>query len=353
MRNHIKSPKSKVDQRGIVSIVVTVILMIVITLIVLSFAQISRREQRNALDRQLSTQAFYAAESGVNDAITTRKAWAASPDAAVRAKLANEYTTTCTGFANEAGYTPFPVILGGSGAASYTCVFVDPSVPEARFAASPSQQVLPIQLKGGGNVNNLDIYWDDGTTGTIWSGCPTPPTNPTSLTNCSAPVLRLEIVAASDLTASKVFFIYPTSTLGLGTIVYSPTATTGGTLQATCGAGGSFEKCKLAISGLTGNQYYIRLKGIYKDMAFTVKPSAIDAELVGIQTIIDVTGKATDVQRRIQVRVPANNLSNKVPLFGLEGTDKICKRFSIAGLIGADWFATDEGNCSPPGSFPD
>ena len=42
--------------------------MIVMSLIVLGFAQISRRNQRESLDRQLSTQAFYAAESGVNDA---------------------------------------------------------------------------------------------------------------------------------------------------------------------------------------------------------------------------------------------------------------------------------------------
>jgi Tfp pilus assembly protein PilX len=55
-------------QAGMVAIMVTMILMIVISLIVVGFAQISRRNQRQALDRQLSTQAFYAAETGVNDA---------------------------------------------------------------------------------------------------------------------------------------------------------------------------------------------------------------------------------------------------------------------------------------------
>jgi len=56
------------NQSGMVSIMVTMILMIVMSLIVVGFAQVSRRNQRVALDRQLSTQAFYAAESGVNDA---------------------------------------------------------------------------------------------------------------------------------------------------------------------------------------------------------------------------------------------------------------------------------------------
>src|SRR5689334_20404193 len=55
-------------QAGMVAIMVMLILMLVISLIVLGFAQISRRNQRQSLDRQLSTQAFYAAETGINDA---------------------------------------------------------------------------------------------------------------------------------------------------------------------------------------------------------------------------------------------------------------------------------------------
>src|SRR5487761_1358632 len=58
------------SQAGIASITVTMIMMIVISLIVLSFAQIARREQRQSIDRQLSVQAYYAAESGANIART-------------------------------------------------------------------------------------------------------------------------------------------------------------------------------------------------------------------------------------------------------------------------------------------
>ncbi len=341
MFKHMRSQK---NQQGIVSIVITIILMLVITLIVLSFAQISRREQRNALDRQLSTQAFYAAESGVNYAKAVLEGWIADNDP----KLNIDYMTACTGVGSFDAAVPaisLPVTLSGSGAASYTCVFVDPSVPEARFAVSDSQKVLPIQLRGGGAVGSLEIYWDDGTPGMDFSVCPAPPNNPSSLTNCNAPVLRLEIVAATDLTASKVFFIYPSALSG-GALDYA-TSSTGTTGQGNCSGAGSYEECKLTVSGLGGSQYYIRLKGIYKSMAFTVKPLA--GEFVGLQAIIDVTGKATDVERRIQVRLPINNLSNNVPLFGLEGTDKICKKFSISG--GGN--ALDEGSCWADADTPD
>ena len=103
------------------------------------------------------------------------------------------------------------------------------------------------------------------------------------------------------------------------------------------------------INGLVGNEYYLRVKPIYGSAAITVKattPSGA-AQLVGAQALIDVTGKATDVVRRIQVRVKANNLVGSVPLYGLEGTDKICKKFSIDGTG-----ATDDGSCSA-GVFPD
>src|SRR5690606_21212478 len=56
------------NQQGVVSIVVTMIIMVVLTLVVTVFDQLARRDQREVLDRQLCTQALYAAESGINDA---------------------------------------------------------------------------------------------------------------------------------------------------------------------------------------------------------------------------------------------------------------------------------------------
>jgi Tfp pilus assembly protein PilX len=60
--------KLRKDQEGMVSIIVTMIIMVLLGLIVLGFAQLSRREQRQSLDRQLAVQAQYAAESGINQA---------------------------------------------------------------------------------------------------------------------------------------------------------------------------------------------------------------------------------------------------------------------------------------------
>jgi Tfp pilus assembly protein PilX len=63
---HIRIRNIRHAEQGLVSIVVTMIFLIVLSLIVVGFAQVARREQRESLDRQLSSQAFYAAESGIN-----------------------------------------------------------------------------------------------------------------------------------------------------------------------------------------------------------------------------------------------------------------------------------------------
>ena len=65
----MRDNKKDIDQKGMAAILITLIMMIVISLIVLGFAQITRHDQQQALDKQLSTEAFYAAESGINDAI--------------------------------------------------------------------------------------------------------------------------------------------------------------------------------------------------------------------------------------------------------------------------------------------
>lgn len=339
------------NEQGLVSIVVTVVLMMVITVIVLSFASISRREQRNALDRQLSTQAFYAAESGINDAKKVLETWVTNNDP----KLNVTYMSECTGatsFATAASLT-LPVQIAGSGAASYTCVFVDPAVSQIETTASDAQQIFPIKLLGGAQVQTLNVYWDDTTGGTDFSGCPAPPVNPISWpATCNAPILRLELVNASDLTTSKVFFVYPHATIR-DTLDYSTAgsgagAGNGATARGACNSGGP-KKCLITISGLNGTSYYLRIKGVYKSMALTITPNAPATDkFVGAQTIIDVTGKASDVLRRIQVRLNTNSFSSNVPLYGLVGTDKICKKFSIYGTT-----ATDEGSCSPAGTFPD
>lgn len=340
MHNKNISKRQKTDQRGIVAILVTMILMVVISLIVISFAKISRREQRNALDRQLSTQAFYAAESGINDARKVIDNWISTGQ---NAKLIS-YMDSCNGVGSfaAAAVPPGPVVNLGTpiipgGNASYTCLFADLAPKTIVYTKSDQQHVLPIKDQSGAPISNIEIYFDDGSGGTSFTSCPSEHNNG-PYSNCDSPILRLEMVKGSDLTINKVFFIYPSQSSG-GTISYG--TTTGGTAQADCSyVATNPNRCKIQVTNLSGNSYFLRLKGIYKSAAFTISANDGVAELVGAQILIDSTGKAEDVERRIQVRTRANNLSSDVPLYGLEGTGKICKKFYLT-----DTTAKDAGSC--------
>lgn len=327
------------NQKGIVSLVVTILLMVVITIIVLSFSKISRRESRNAFDRQLSTQAFYASESGINDAVKVVNSWVKTNDS----KLGNEYTSDCTTFAGDAGLS-LPVNISGSPEAQYTCVFVDPSPPELVFNATDEQQIFPIQFKDNSDVSRLDITWDDGSGGTSFS-CPAISTNPENFfSTCSAPILRLEIVDATNVgSAGKVFFLYPRSASGGNVITYA-TDVSGKAVQGYCTSGGTPNKCLTTVNLPAAKKaFFVRIKSIYKPAAFTIKGYTTGPltpkEFKGAQAKIDVTGKAVDVLRRVQVRIAISELSSGLPRYGIQSVN-VCKKFYIDG---GD--ATDVGGC--------
>lgn len=332
--------KDKLNQSGIVSLVITVILMVVITLVVLSFAKISRREQRNALDRQLSTQAFYAAESGVNDARNALESWSDTD-----ARFADDYMTECDStdtdsFAHTTnGNIPQGTPLAGSGQAAYTCVFVDASPVRLIYSVSDDQHVIPLRNKSGGALNTLELYWDNGTSGGFTDCQPPSAGNPlTWYTDCDAPILRIELVDASNaagLTTSKTFFVYPS--INQSDALDFVTSQTGQTARAPCApAPNRPNRCFVQITGMNSDRYYARVSGLYLPLALTITANNGTSELVGAQSLIDVTGRASDVERRIQVRVKLGDQSNNLPLFGVAATDKICKRFDINGSTGTD-----------------
>ena len=109
----------KRDEKGMVSILVTMIMIIVITLIVLGFSQVARRNERESLDDQLSTQAYYAAESGVNAAVN----YLTQP-----ANIGTQFNTidNCAGFIgtlNAAGVSND--LNAPTDTTKYTCLMVD------------------------------------------------------------------------------------------------------------------------------------------------------------------------------------------------------------------------------------
>jgi Tfp pilus assembly protein PilX len=298
--------KSDARQAGMVAILVTMILMIVISLIVLGFAQISRRNQRQALDRQLSTQAFYAAETGVNDAADLIKT-AVEAGTAVASKP--DCTSTGGGF-----YTTLAPVIDGTNKVQYTCLIVDPTPTSLAYSdVGTTSTIVPLTAVSG-TISTIHLTWqskDDSATPA--TGCPTDMTElpTTSAWTCGYGVLRFDLVPTtgslsfSGLQSSTMTsFVIPLSS---GAATANPIGYSTGGANNRLGVICSSTNCTLTINGLSQSQYYMRISSLYKDVSLQINATNAaggPVSLAGAQAVIDATGKARDVLRRIQVRVP-------------------------------------------------
>lgn len=320
------------NQQGMVSIMVTMILMIVMSLIVLGFAQNSRRNQRETLDRQLSTQAFYAAESGVNDAreIISKITGTISPK------------TTCTDagvgnvYQNLVDSSPGTdqATIDATHNVSYSCVLINPAPPTLDYPVDTTGTLLPIISGTGANFGSLSVSWQANSNATPTAGCPTQYASgntvftPTTGWTCGYGVLRLDLVpldgsetSSSLQSNNRTIWAVPVKTTGTNT--YDVSTEGNKVIGVKC----TDSNCSLTINGLAGSQYYMRAISVYKGVALQISSPL---GLSGAQILIDSTGRAQDVLRRIQVRVPVNSTTSKnlLPDNALQSTDSICKRFS-------------------------
>lgn len=320
--------KLQSTQSGMVSIIVTFIIMIVLTLIVVGFARLSRREQVQSVDRQLNSQAFYAAESAVND---VKQLFA---DNAV--DLNGEYMTDCDQFIALEGLEPQ---LNNN--IEYTCLFVDPSPTEIVTRVDiANSQVFPVEGKNGAAINSVTISWQPVDTGNIQASCPTtvgsfPATWPAA---CRLGVVRVELVPndgalnrAELIGGTFTAFLYP-DTSGTGSVAYTSGIGLGGAGNITSG-NCSNDRCSVTITGLTLPNHYIRLSSIYRssNVQISAENGSGPVELANAQSIVDATGRASDVLRRIQVRVSLSGLDGVgFPENALQTRSEICKRYVVA-----------------------
>lgn len=342
--NNIKN-----NQRGMVSITVTVILMLIITITVLSFAQIIRREQRQALDNQLSSQAFYAAESGINQARKYIET----------AYLANGQVppdkTRCSNKSpDDPNYPPaaLPMDIGSSTGVSFSCLLVGGTPKSLKYDLSTAAISTVFPIDGGATViDRLDISWTPSTKDAPRTNCSTSTVASADLPASTAwpckgyGVIRIDLVPANSTDRTSMManmftaFLMPANITGSKEVFYSGSGTNinGGSANqgarpvASC----TDDACAISIKSLglaTNNatKYYARVSTLYRDTTFTLiakDNTGAEMKLLGAQVMLDATGRAQDVLRRVQVRVPLTGDSLH-PDYGVHSTESMCKQFT-------------------------
>src|SRR5579862_4233497 len=199
------------QQKGMASIIIVIILVTVLTLISIGFARLMSRYVNNALNNQLDSSANYAAQSGINDTISYLHQ---NPGAS---------STNCSGSGSILGTSSGQINpnFANDPNEQYSCILVN-NTPNDLYYQKLSvgdSQVIKMTTNPS-NVTSLNIGWSSA------DGHSSFPNNGTSLLDETtwnnqgyAPMLRVTLYPITNDTtnydpnalaaASHTYFLYP------------------------------------------------------------------------------------------------------------------------------------------------
>jgi Tfp pilus assembly protein PilX len=338
-------------EAGVVSLFTVIFFTILLSVLTLGFARIMISERRQSTDEDLTTRAYYAAESGVEDAKRALKQY--YPNPADHAKL-NASTTSCS---VPQGYNG---VISATDKIGYSCMLMDlnPSDIQATLPGDDTSLQWAIRSQNDAAFNKLRISWhslSDTIDGTSVAFRPAIDTTNLTYGNWNSggtpypAMLRMQIFGfprtgsfgrAQTESLNNVGFLNPTNASGptnvpIGNLNSEASPTSVSCTSDTTQYGGYACQATIDIASLNtaSNYLFLRLKGLYDQNGTKVKVELLNGGNVvdtqDAQAMVDVTGYAGDVFRRVQSRVSLDTTNTLLPEFGLESGDNICKHFEI------------------------
>ena len=356
--------KQNKHQDGFASLIVAIILVLVLSLITVGFAQLTRKEQRSALDKQLNSQAYYAAETGVNDAakalnegfnLPKNKCGPYTPgdiadiDSRDRTSAAAASTNL-----KDNQVKPNPDSTDNPTGASYPCLTIDPYPYSLEYQNVDTGQSTLAYLTGVSatdpnqtvEIRSIVISWQNANAGNH-SFVPTGHQfksaadwgQNTSVLRIGLTPLASQINRADFISGTYSAFLYPRAAGSSAPVPSHEASATGidsgEIVDAKCNTNNQPRDCSVQITALAQSNYLLSLRSIYSKSNVTIKAYSSESisnstqlRIKNGQTLVDSTGKAQDVLRRIQVRIPTHD-TYLHPDFSLETTSNICKQLRL------------------------
>jgi Tfp pilus assembly protein PilX len=388
----------KNNQSGFASIIIAMVLILVLSLMTVGFAQLMQREQRSALDKQLSSQAYYAAESGINDAMAAiNKGFDTSKTTCAPYNSPGSPNTSSLDGASQNPASNYLTnnLVGTNTAAKYTCLLINttPRFIRGSLDVGLSPQVYEISaVDSSGNpqpINVLNISWqattgDDQFFGGTNASCDAganpklPPAGSTYAGDTG--VIEAEVIPNNNSSVSRqsliddamTFYLCPTSNKDYNAAnpagTYAPALfnplinngfNTGYMLGGSCqspspgGNGTQPYYCKSSIDFGLPNSYpdsiFVILRSLYVDSSFNLTvdsgSNTSPSDIANSVVLIDSTGQAQDTLRRIQVEAPLQ-ASYPVP-GGSLGLNSICKQVEAAPTPSSSTTPGGASACNP------
>lgn len=360
---------------GFAPLIVTVIIIVVLSLLTLGFVALVNNSKENALTAQLNNDAYYAAESGVNDALeaiangysqsknSCPPLPAGSPQAGAQ-YLENNIINTSTNNLDYypcllINFTPSTLVYSNVGSTNPTVALLttvsqdDPSVP-----AYPTDLVFSWEPSAESGISYPYAFAHGSLrcSPTINGPCLPPADSWKAVVGATtkqiAGILRVALTPLQsgslsyikDTSTTYTSFLYPLSGTGaVSTDTTLDTNSPGSTVGSNSGwvASGNCsnanpdnnpDKCTVDIPidpGPGSNPYYgfiMSMMSLYTSSQVTIEAFQHGTQLLfsNAQTMIDSTGSDHGVLKRIQVRIPTVNDTGFAG-YGAESTNSICK----------------------------
>ena len=339
--------KKQANEEGFASLIIAITLVIVVSLIVVGFSQLASNEQNQTTNRQLSNQAYYSAEAGVNDASAALNAGydlqksTCGPLTTGLSYPGASYLTN-----NNVDKTPPG---GAPGPTQWTCLLIDPAPSTADYGSVGTSTPTVFTFTGVGPdgltpapVNSITVSWQDSDANVrsfrsnngVGSS-----SFPVAASWNAVGMLRFSLtpisVLAQDVLRSSTYsaYLYPTTFSGSSTSAAYDTSpgSNGAILNGSCSTANTPRFCSATIStaGLGSGPFLVSMRSIYSKTNVSVSiNSGANDRISGAQSKVDSTGRAQNVLKRIQVRIPNKN-EYAYPGFDVEATGDVCKQITV------------------------
>jgi len=381
-------------QKGEVSLFVVIFATLLLTIVTVSFVRIMLHNQQQASTIDLSQSAFDSAQAGVEDAkraILHYQTVCGDPSKATECNTARNQinSSSCNAFASSGGLNDLTdasatgkevVVQNNSTINSldqaYTCTTITMNTPNYTGTLDKDGSELIPLFGTDGTFNSIQINWFTKTNYPILrntGGVPLLSSWPQNM----PPVLRAQLIQfssngftlgnlddnGSGQSDTNTLFLYP-SQVGINQYAFfandtrrsvNPTPV-GSPLPVQCQTNltSNIYACSVNLTlptpiGAGSRTAFLRLSAAYNSATYQVslKSPTGTVSFNGVQPIIDSTGRASDMFRRVQARVKLNS-NFPYPNAAVFTSGNLCKNFLVIDTNANNEFATNNPTvCTP------
>ena len=364
-------------ERGAVSIFIVIFSALLITVITVSFVRLMVRDQQQAMTLDLSQSAYDSAQAGVEDAKRALIKWQAacaqdSPECTQLETIINDgnCNTVSRMLYGRPSSDMSETKVQQTGSATdealdqaYTCTVIttDTANYQGQLEADESKV---IRLRGTGSFDRVQLSWfmerdlASGTNASLSNDILLPNTWNAN----RPPIMRTQLIKVGDNftlddldqnQAASTLYLYPNSTgLSTGFNFVTDSRMEAKQIdrvgcQPNLGGDVYFCTAEVAIPGGVGanDDAFLRLMAHYNDTHFEIKllQGATVVPFDGIQPMVDSTGRANDLFRRVESRIELTDASYPYPEAAVDIQGDFCKAFLVTDQA-SDY---NDGGCQP------